>query len=280
MGAGALRPLREEILTEVVIAYESERATLYHARAEDALPLIPKGSVDLLATDPPYGVAFRSSRGGDGGNFDTIANDRPENADAMAAIVADAVRRLRSGRHAYVFGPDHLVAGLPLGGVTELIWDKTVLGMGGQEAPWRPAHEPITFGVYTPSQANRASGYGRMATRLRQGSVLAVMRPHSRGARRHPTEKPVALMRQLIESSSCLGETVLDPFAGCGSTLVAAVLEGRKAIGIELDAGYCATAVRRLRWAERVADLMAEDGEDDGPPAMALAASAEGELPW
>jgi len=70
---------------------------------------------------------------------------------------------------------------------------------------------------------------------------------------RHPTEKPVALMRLLIESSSLPGEIVLDPFAGVGSTLVAAVVTGRRAIGIEIDERYAEIAAERLRKAEAIA---------------------------
>ena len=70
---------------------------------------------------------------------------------------------------------------------------------------------------------------------------------------RHPTEKPVALMRLLIESSSLPGEIVLDPFAGVGSALVAAVVTGRRAIGIEIDKRYAEIAAERLRDAEAIA---------------------------
>jgi site-specific DNA-methyltransferase (adenine-specific) len=62
----------------------------------------------------------------------------------------------------------------------------------------------------------------------------------------HPTEKPVRLIRELVESSSCFDEIVLDPFAGSGSTLLAAVLEGRKAVGIEISESFCADAAKRL----------------------------------
>jgi DNA modification methylase len=108
--------------------------------------------------------------------------------------------------------------------------------------------------VYNWSRVNRAKGSGRLAARLRQGFVLHVPRPVSRQVR-HPAEKPVELVRQLIESSSCLGETVFDPTCGVGSVPVAAVLAGRHAIGIESDDRYLSIAVDRLREAERIAKL-------------------------
>lgn len=254
--------------------YETERATLYCADAAEVLDRIPKGSVDLLATDPPYGVAFRSNYGQ---NFDAIANDETADADAVVGIVRDAVALVRDRRHVYIFGPKHLSDHLPLGGRCELVWDKGQLGMGDLAQPWGPQHEPITFGTCAPNKSSEKRG--GLSARLRQGSIISIQGPSGTGVKRHPTEKPVALMRQLIESSSCLGELVLDPFAGSGSTLVAAVLEGRRAIGIELDTAYADLAARRLAWAERVADLMAEDGED-APATMAVAATDDGGLPW
>ena len=62
----------------------------------------------------------------------------------------------------------------------------------------------------------------------------------------HPTEKPQALMSELLSDFTKSGETILDPFAGIGTTLVAAKRLGRKAIGIELSAQYCEVAARRL----------------------------------
>src|SRR5690606_30894158 len=65
-------------------------------------------------------------------------------------------------------------------------------------------------------------------------------------ARVHTTQKPLSLMTQLVSLFSDPGETVLDPFAGSGTTLVAAKNLGRRAIGIELDERYCEVAARRL----------------------------------
>jgi site-specific DNA-methyltransferase (adenine-specific) len=85
-----------------------------------------------------------------------------------------------------------------------------------------------------------------LAARLRQGSILSFQRPNSRAAKRHPTEKPVGLLRRLIESSSLIGETVFDPFLGSGSTLVAAIAEDRMGVGIEIDERYAETAAKRV----------------------------------
>jgi len=82
--------------------------------------------------------------------------------------------------------------------------------------------------------------------------VLRVDRPNSRGVKKHPTEKPVELMRRLIESSSSVDDVVLDMFAGSGSTLVAAILSGRKAIGVEVEAEHYETALARCIAAENL----------------------------
>jgi DNA modification methylase len=243
----------------VRVVYETERATLYHGDAADAPAIIGKHAVDLIVTDPPYGVEFQSGRRGE--SFDVLDGDGSTERTDIAGILAANLKSLRSGRHIYIFGPDHLAEGLPLGGRAELIWDKATIGMGDLTLPWAPQHERITFGVYVPSAKNRADGGGRLAARMRAGSILSVQRFNSRGVKRHPTEKPVALLRRLIESSSSVGELVYDPFVGSGSTLVASVLGGRRSIGVEIDERYIEVAIRRLRWAEQVAATIELDGE-------------------
>lgn len=234
-----------------VIAYQSDRVTVYHGDAADLVGLLP--TVDLLATDPPYGVKWNSGRN----RFGPLLGD-DGTLDVPGILGAITRAHLRRKRHVYVFGyrPDQLAAPMQLSSTADLIWDKGTMGSGRLDAPWGPAHEPITFGVHAPSRAESKERQGSLAARLRAGSVLRHTRLTGRSVNRHPTEKPLPLMSDLIESSSRRGEIVLDPFAGSGSTLVAAALTGRRAVGCELDPRYVDVICRRLAKAERIADMM------------------------
>lgn len=221
--------------------YKREGIALIHGDARDVVPKFKPDTFDALITDPPYGVEWQSSRRTE--KFEQMAGDKD---DSLAAeVVSRCLSALKHFRHVYVFGGIRLELLEKIGGNTELVWSKNHLGPGDLSLPWGPSHERIAFGVFAPSKANRDRGDGRLSARLRQGSVLTYARPNSRQVR-HPSEKPVALLRQLIESSTCLGETVLDPFAGTGSTLVAALLEGRRAVGVELEERWCRVAAERL----------------------------------
>lgn len=221
--------------------YEGHGATLYLGDCLEVLDGLERDSVDLIVTDPPYGVSWQSGRRHIA--FSLIRGD--ESVDVGLAGIAAAVRLLRPRRHVYAFGKWN-IGRLPLGGVCDLVWDKAIIGPGNLAIPWGPSHEPIMFGVHTPSAANRSAGDGNAAARLRRGSVLSYARRNSRAVRSHPTEKPVDLLRELIESSSRVGELVLDPFVGIGSTCVAAAVEGRGSIGIEIEERYLEVAAKRL----------------------------------
>jgi site-specific DNA-methyltransferase (adenine-specific) len=226
--------------------YSDDTVALYLGDCREVLPELPRASVDLIVTDPPYGKNWQSGRRktthalivGDDGSLD------------VEACIAAACRVLRDKRHLYVFGPADLSLCPTVNAIAPLIWDKQMMGPGNLTVPWGPAHEPITFGVHITRPADRSAGAGRLAARLRKGSVISVPRANGGevedGKNSHQTGKPVLLLRQLIESSSCWGETVLDPFAGHGPTLTAARLEGRKAIGIEKDEATAEKAAKRL----------------------------------
>ena len=224
--------------------YERDGITIYCGDCLAVMADMSSASVDVVITDPPYGVSWGpTSMRTAPLAFESIHGD----CDTSMALhgIRDALRILREKRHLYAFGRFSF-DGLPVQAPTELIWDRGKAGLGDLSSVWGPAHEYIQFVVKISSKANRADGRGSLPNRLRRGSVLSYPNIQAGASTLHLTEKPVALLRELVECSSRFGETVLDPFAGVGSTLVAAELEGRRAIGIEIEERYCEIAAKRL----------------------------------
>lgn len=226
------------------IYYEDEAVRLWHGAAEEVLPELQTESVDLVLTDPPYGVSYRSNMRAE--RFDELENDGAGvGRELVAEVLKHCVRLVGQNRHLYVFGPELLRAeDMKVSAPAQLIWDKKTISMGDLSSPWGPAHEELHF--YT-SMHRHAGKRGKETgpVRLRKGSVLSYSKKTGRTLR-HPTEKPLDLLAELVESSSRVGELVLDPFAGVGSTGVAAVLAGRRAELVELEERYCELAAGRL----------------------------------
>ncbi|MEU0818891.1 DNA-methyltransferase [Streptomyces mirabilis] len=246
-------PLGGEIL------HASDRATVIWGDCRDPqiIASVPR-EYGLLATDPPYGIGYRSNWSK---QFNQLAGD--DGTVDWPAVLGqwvgpDGTRSIGMAdkRHVMVFGYDSeaLAEPLRLSATTELIWDKVIPGSGDVSSAWATSHEPITFGVHFKRPSDRKSGRGALTARLRRGSVIRWPRPN--GTLRHPTEKPWQVMAQLIESSTVRGDLVVDPCAGSGSTGVAAVLEGRRSFLVEVDRQYAELAVQRVRAAERIADQM------------------------
>jgi len=227
--------------------YESEHGVLYCGNAEELD--LPNNVADTIITDPPYGVSYNSGRRQ--ASFENIEGD-----DSLAigkSVLEKMIRGpLKRYRHAYAFGSPNFVhhEGLTREPV-ELIWDKGSMSMGDLKLPYGKSHEHIYMTVAVRSKSNIEKGEGRLAARMRQGSVLRVPRVNAAAVTKHPTQKPTLLLRMLIESSTVIGETVLDPFVGSGSTAVAAILSGRKYISCEMSEEYCEIAKQRIQAAEK-----------------------------
>jgi site-specific DNA-methyltransferase (adenine-specific) len=219
--------------------YKNQWCAVIKGDCRDILPSLPKQTFDLLLSDPPYGINFESNSrkdkwgkiAGDGGSLDVM--------ECLRMSLKNCTRIA----HIYIFG-DYDIITLPVCEVAELIWDKCGMAGGNTDSVWGKSHERISFGVRDNNKAWLKSG--KLSAKKRRGSVLRCQRPSGVMCKNHPTEKPVELLRQLIESSTVMGETVLDPFVGCGSTLVAAHMEGRYAVGIEYEERHCETAAKRL----------------------------------
>ncbi len=206
--------------------YSDDSVTLYHG---DCLEVTEWLAADVLVTDPPYGMAYDSGRVK--GRTRPIAND--ETVDVRdAALVAWG-----NGRPWCIFGTWRTPR--PAGTRQVLVWDKTDgvgPGMGDLASAFGTSHEEIYLGGPWRKQAARRGSVIRTAEAMGNPSGLVARTGH-------PTPKPQALMEVLISAST---GTVADPFAGSGSTLVAAKALGRKAIGVELEERYCEIAAKRL----------------------------------
>jgi DNA modification methylase len=112
--------------------------------------------------------------------------------------------------------------------------------MGDLSLPWGPSHEDIyILGGEGPGNWTGKRGPSVIRARTREGNATNSHTEHG-----HPTPKPVLLMQDLV--SHTVGEIIIDPFSGSGSTLVAARLLGRKAIGIEMERKYADASARRI----------------------------------
>lgn len=188
----------------MTIVYQTARATLWHGDALDFLATLATESVDLVATDPPYGKEFISNWRAQTFGFIHGDGADDDSREAIREALVGCIRCVGQSRHVYVFGPDDVLDGLKVSETADLIWDKGRPGMGDLQSSWGPAHEPITFAVSKHRHAGQSGGRA-IPARMRKGSVLAFSPPTGRKVR-HPSEKPLGLMRELIESSSRAGE--------------------------------------------------------------------------
>lgn len=217
--------------------YQSDDCVIYHGDCRDIVPHLEP--VDLLLTDPPYGVSYVTSwRSRTDKLRMPIAND--ESLQALREVWPRALSLLKDDRHWYTFAsPKMIPEMLTVTGNAKhtLCWDKGDRGtVGDLQAGFGEAWEAILYGM----KGRRSLNGPRPRTVIRH-DWSSTCDPV------HPTVKPIGLLRKLIGWSTLEGETVLDCFAGSCTTLQAAVLEGRRAIGIELEERYCEIAAERLR---------------------------------
>ena len=243
-----LPPLPEEpesVLGEVY-ALGEHRLLCGDATDPEQVALLMVGELaDLLWTDPPYGVSYADKNeflnAIDKGNRvqKPIEHDHasPEKMSVFWRSAFTAVRpALRAGAAYYVTGPQggdlllHLLSALRESGFPlrhMLVWAKNQHVLGRSDYHYQ--HEPVIYGwVEGAHQFYGVAG---------ESSLWQIDRP--RESRLHPTMKPVELVARAVRNSSRPGEVVLDPFAGAGSTLLAAEQLGRRAFLVEIDPAYC-----------------------------------------
>jgi site-specific DNA-methyltransferase (adenine-specific) len=211
--------------------YSDDWVTIYHGDCRESASV----EANALVTDPPYGIGWTR------GSWD---DDPSGYADLMAWLVAEGAR---IGGWCFVFQSMQNVARFhewfPDG--WRIFAACKNFAQVTKQGAWR-AWDPVVFWNSGP---NSGPNSGIVNRDFHVGNVAGVM-SHPAG---HPCPRPLDTMRHIVGIATAYGETILDPFAGSGTTLRAAKDLGRRAVGIELDERYCEIAARRC--AQEVLDL-------------------------
>ena len=208
---------------------------LWHGDCLELMKNIPDGSVDLVLTDPPYGIDFQSNFRKN--KFNKIENDSAVNAD----FIDECKRVLKDTGAFYCFTrwdvyPSWIEQISKRFKVKNcIVWFKRGGGLGDLKKGYIYNHE---FIIYCAEKNHRLNG-------KRRNDVFEFAKD-APSTYVHPTQKPISLLKEIIERSSNEGGVVLDCFMGSGSTGVACVNTNRRFIGIELDQGYFNIAKKRI----------------------------------
>lgn len=217
---------------------------IHQGDATQTLAQVPDHHADLIVTDPPYLVNYRDRTGR------SLAND--DNAGGVLPVFPELWRVLKPDSYCVLF------CGWSAIGQFSAAWEA---------AGFKSVGHIVWAKGYT-SSARHLQYRHESAWLLAKGCPKAptkplpdVMRWTYSGNRSHPTEKAVEVIAPLVRAFSQLGDLVLDPFLGSGTTAVAAALAARRYLGVELEERYCELARKRVAGAARHVEASPQTAE-------------------
>lgn len=223
--------------------YEDDFVTLYHGDCLEVMPLLGQ-SIDVILTDPPFFMpaTHYSSRT----QWQRSWGDTGILASFWKQVLDVAIPTMKPEGHFISFcdGASYPVfypeTYRRFDSISSLVWNKGRIGMG---SPWRNQHELMIAARWKGSHRSDDRGQADVFTHA----------PVTSSRRLHPVDKPVELLAQILSPITPPSGIVLDPFAGGGSTLLAATQSGFKSFGIESEERYCEIIAKRC--AQNVLDF-------------------------
>ena len=210
--------------------YDQDGITIYHGDCREILPYLPK--VDLVLTDPPYGIGFSK--------YESHADMESEYEDLLIPVVTLCNELLTDGGMAFFwqgmkhvdkfhrFFPQGYRLFAALKNFTQHL-----------PTPMQYSWDPVVFWSKGKSTLRAVAGQRD----YHMGNTAKYVAQQNYG---HPCPRPLNTVTYILEIASIENNLILDPFMGSGTTLVAAKQLGRKAIGIEIEEKYCQIAIKRL----------------------------------
>lgn len=218
------------------------RLVIYHGDCRDVLPTLGPLTIDLVLTDPPYGISHPT-------NYASRGRGRLADTSDFASVQGDTTRfdpsPLLSIAPCILWGGNYYADALPVSG-SWLIWDK---------------REREGVGVNDQADGEMAWSNATRGLRIFRHMWNGMWRASERGESYHPTQKPAALMRWAISKTKLTQGRVLDPYMGSGPVGVACLSTDLSYIGIEIEERYCEIAARRLEDPPLIAAMRTEQAD-------------------
>jgi len=234
---------------EIVPYFKTNLGELYCADAIDVLKQLSDESIDLIVTDPPYGVVGKDK--GYKQEWDTFGSEE-DFWRFTEKWLSECYRVLREGGQLYVFFSQkrmfefkRVLDEVGFNFKRMLIWHHPNLAKPTRKM-YLWTYDPIFYCV----RGEKAKYFDASFTSGYNVDVFCFPKPQNWGSitkRLHPAQKPIELTKILIQNSAKRGDILLDPFAGSGTTLLAAESLGIQWIGVELNEEYCKIIVERLK---------------------------------
>lgn len=232
----------EDIIKSIPIKpyFQEECGVIYCADCREVLPFIPDKSIDLVLTDPPYGIGEANGK-----NKSRVQLAQPKDYgvsswDDEPIDLATINKIISKSSHSIIFGGNYYDLSPSS---CWLVWDKDNSGdFADCELAWTNFPSAVRKYLW------------RWNGMLQQPNT-------PKEYRYHPTQKPIGLFSAILKDYSSVNDLILDLFLGSGTTAVACKKLGRKYIGIEIEERYVKIAVERLR--QSVMDLKIESKEPE-----------------